>query len=455
MRSSALRCPFVMRRRLVGPILLVVGWSLVTGACGARPDLVVEALPSERQGVVAAQAAPAPTPTAAPTPTPTPEPTALPTPTPTPEPVFEIDADVLDKLPAGWSAFVEAEIIEASALPPAGGTLAPLGQQANRWKYTGVLGRLKPGDQVAPGVADAPAEVRGVAPLTGLVGPVLDRPALIVKIDNVPAARPQTGINAADIVYEELVEAGVTRLAAVFHSQSPATIGPVRSGRSTDIGIIDSFRRPIFAFSGANSIYDKLIDKQPIENRSAEVFSGYWRNGSRPAPHNLYTGADIMLESVTNRKIPAPHFVYRSEGAGLAADAEPASSIRLEYLAGSGRSIEFRWSEAEEGWQRWQSGTRHVDANGVQFAPENVIVHFVNYIDTGMTDKWGEDLYEGVSVGSGPAVLFTDGHVIQATWTRPSLRSVTTFTDSDGSHIALTPGQTFVSLIAPDGASWS
>ena len=82
-------------------------------------------------------------------------------------------------------------------------------------------------------------------------------------------------------------------------------------------------------------------------------------------------------------------------------------------------------------------------------------MQFVNYIDTGMTDKWGEDLYEGVSVGTGSALIFTDGHVIDATWTRSTLRSVTTFTDAAGNHIELTPGQTYVSLIPPGGASWS
>ncbi len=427
---------------------------LVVSACGASPDFAVDALSAEREVVAAVSTTPPPSPTPVP-PTPRPTPTPMPPPTPTPEPVFAIDPDLLEKLPDQWSPFVVTDHLAASSQPPPGGTLSPVGQQGNRWKYTGVLGRLKPGDEVLPAVADAPPKVAGVAPLTGLAGPALDRPALIVKIDNVPAARPQIGINEADIVYEELVEAGVTRLAAVFHSQAPATIGPVRSGRSTDIGIVDSLSRPIFAFSGANSIYDKLIDKQPIENRSAEVFSGYWRSGSRAAPHNLYTGADTMLGSVDDGEAPAPHFVYRAPGDDLAPEAETASSIRLKYAADSGRSIEFEWNETERGWQRWQAGSRHVDANGVQFAPENVIVQFVNYIDTGMTDKWGEVLYEGVSVGSGPALVFTEGHVIEAIWTRPSLRSVTTFTDQAGNHIALTAGQTFVSLIAPNGASWS
>lgn len=318
-----------------------------------------------------------------------------------------------------------------------------------------MLGKLRPKEKVVAPAISAPTAVEGAAVLTGVPGRSPNRPALIVKIDNVPLSRPQAGINQADVLYEELVEAGVTRFAAVFHSKAPSTIGPVRSGRSTDIGIIDSFNNPIFAFSGANSIYDRLIDKQPIFNRGAEVFTGYWRSGSRPAPHNLYTSADTMLDSVSGGEPPPAHFAFRPPGELLHPDAEPASSIRLTYLAGSSPSVEFRWSESVSGWQRWQAGTAHLDAAGVQLAPANVIVQFVNYVDTGMTDKFGEDLYEGVSVGTGRALVFTGGHVIDATWTRPSLRSVATFTGADGEHVQLTPGQTFVALIPIGGAAWN
>lgn len=277
---------------------------------------------------------------------------------------------------------------------------------------------------------------------------------MIVKIDNVRRARPQIGLNEADIVYEEMVESGVSRFAAVFHSQKLDTVGPVRSGRSTDIGIIDSFSKPIFVFSGANSIYEKLIDKQPIVNRGAEVFTGYWRDRSRPAPHNLFTSTGTMLDSSPEGKAPRAHFAYREPGAAPHRSAQPAKIVQLLYLAESGRPIRYEWSAEVGGWLRWQSGTPHVDANGLQVAPQNLIVQFVSYLDTGMTDKFGEDLYEGVSVGSGTAWIFTEGHFVEATWTRTTLKSVTTFTDTDGEHVQLTPGQTFVSLIAPGGASW-
>ncbi len=431
-------------RRSLLPALLVAG--LLAGACSGGVSIDAALEDTEIATTL---------PTSASTPPPTPAPTPTVTPTPAP-PAFELDPDLLLRLPAGWSPDFggRVERLGPSQGPPRGGAVPPR-SNGNRWKYVGVLGRLKPNEQVVAPAADPPAAVPGAAPLTGLAGRSPGRPAVIVKIDNVPLARPQSGLNHADIIYEELVEAGLTRFAAVFHSAKPNTIGPVRSGRSTDIGIIDSFAKPIFAFSGANSIFDRLIDKQPIHNRSAELFYRYWRSRGRPAPHNLYIGAQTLLDSVSGGTRPPAHFAYREPADELHPRAEPASSVRLRYLAGSSPRIEFRWDPDRGGWRRWQSGTRHVDADGVQLAPANLIVQVVAYIDTGLTDKWGEDLYEGVSVGTGQALIFTDGHMIPATWTRPTLRSVTTFTDAAGNHVELTPGQTFVSLIAPGGVAWS
>jgi hypothetical protein len=424
----------------------------LAAACGSDIDLGQQgALPATEEPAITA---PQPSPTPAPVPTapPTAPPTATPEPTPAP---FRIGDGLARKLPPDWTPEVDATWPEPSDALPSGGVIGARGIQQNRWSYTGVLGVLKPNQRVIERAADQPAAVPGVAPLTGLPAEGLDRPALVVKIDNVPLARPQTGINQADIIYEELVEFGVTRLAAVFHSHAPTTIGPVRSGRSTDIGIIGSFNQPIFAFSGANSIYDRLIDKQEIENRGAEVFTGYRRGDTRPAPHNLYTGADVMLGSVQGGTAPDPHFVYRPTGEPADPMLPEAATIRLSYLEGKSAPIEFRWSSDVGGWQRWQAGSRHVDAAGVQLAPANVIVQFVDYVDTGMTDKFSEDLYEGVSVGTGPALIFTDGRVVEATWTRHRLRAATTYTDVNGDHVGFTPGQTFVALIAPGGASWS
>ena len=368
--------------------------------------------------------------------------------------MFEIRPGLAEKLPDGWTGELEIDLATANrADPPVGGLVGPVVPNPTRWQYGAVLGRLGPSQRVVEAAADPLKPIPDLAPLTGLPAVDLGGPAVVVKIDNVPPARPQTGINQADILYEELVESGVTRFAAVFHSTVPAVVGPVRSGRSTDIGIVASFNTPVFAFSGANSIFERLIDKQPIVNRGAEVAGGYWRSSARAAPHNLYTSAADQQLAAGDGVAPLPHFAYADEPSA-SRDGVPASVVRLRYLAETGPPIEFRWDAEAGGWLRWQNGSPHVDTDGVQLAPRNVIVQFVEYLDTGLTDKFGEVLYEGVSVGEGPALVFTDGAVVEATWTRSRLEDPATFTDGDGAHIALGAGQTFVALIAPAGATW-
>ncbi|MGI9623061.1 MAG: DUF3048 domain-containing protein [Acidimicrobiales bacterium] len=365
---------------------------------------------------------------------------------------------------AGGSTAAQTSDPQAAALEdygptkkaPTGGVLPPRKPGAGRWRYRGTLGKLGNNEQVVPPVAEPPVDDKAVAPLTGLKAGPLNRRAIVIKIDNVGPARPQFNINSADIVYEELVEAGATRLAAVYHSKHETTVGPVRSARSTDIGIAVSFNNPIFAFSGANSINDRLVAQARLIDRGAETTPQVYRRlGSRPAPHNLLTSTTSLLASAPKGKGPQPHFAYRDKGEAVPASAPTAHTVQLRYLAGSGAPVRYEWDARIGGWRRFQNGTRHVDASGVQVAPENVIVQIVRYEDAGLTDKFGEDLYEARLVGRGKALVFTDGHVMEARWTKPTLRSVTTFTDSEGNHIELTPGRTWVGLVPPGGVTFN
>lgn len=437
-------------------VAIVVG--SVAGGSGGEGDATTAVDPPATAPTPTAQPTVSPTPTPVPSPTPVDfalAPLAAPTPEPTP---FRIETVVAERLPQRWRP-VARPGAAAEAGPsrdwPAGGRLGPL-VGGSRWEYRGVLGRLRPGDEVVAALARPPRTAAGTEPLTGLasVRPP-QRRAVVVKIDNVPAARPQSAINDADIVVEELVEGGMTRLAAVFHSARPDAIGPVRSARSTDIGIAASYARPVFANSGANGIFSSLVARAPLVDRGNQVFGGYWRVGGRPAPHNLFTSSGRLLDSVDDPQgPPQAQFAYRAEGEGPHPESRRASRIRLVYRTGSSPRIEYRWDDDLGGWRRFNDGVAHTDSDGRPVAPENVVVWFAPYIDSGLTDKWGEVLYEGVSVGRGDALIFTDGRVVAARWNRPSLRSRATFTDADGEHVALTPGRTWVALVAPGGATW-
>jgi hypothetical protein len=305
--------------------------------------------------------------------------------------------------------------------------------------YKGVVGTLAVDEQVTAPVAAPPSAAPGTQPLTGLPGAVPSRPAAVVKIDNSSAARPQAGLDAADLVVEEEVEGGITRFAAVFHSTN-AIVGPVRSGRTTDIGIINGFGRPLLLYSGANSVTDTLLLRQSnVQNRSASRSSGYWRQSGRRAPSNLFSDTGPHWASASGGPPPA-QFAYR--GAGEPAGGSPDGDITVVYRANTAS-----WSWDGTAWLRSQGGRAHTASSGNRISAANVVVIEARKVDTGMVDSSGAMVPEFVFVGSGKATVFTGGHRIDGTWTRPTLGSVATLTAGDGSVIELTPGRTWIELI--------
>ncbi len=135
---------------------------------------------------------------------------------------------------------------------------------------------------------------RLLSPFTGEPVKSLRR-ILAVKIDNIVYARPQTGINSADIVYVFPVEGGLTRFMAIFSSHVPPVIGPVRSARQDDLGLLHQFGRPAFAFSGAQPELLPVVERSHIVDLYAGRVNGYFRNFSRIAPYNLYAQSKTLL----------------------------------------------------------------------------------------------------------------------------------------------------------------
>jgi len=297
-----------------------------------------------------------------------------------------------------------------------------------------------------------------LAPLTGL--PVDDparlmRAALVVKIDNLdPQARPQVGLNQADVVYEERVEGSVTRLLAVFHSTDSVPVGPVRSARTSDIAIVSALNKPYFAWSGANATFAARVRASRITDVGYDVASGeYFREGARRIPHNLMLRSTSSLMSLPadGAAPPPPLFPFRAPDQ-QPAHLEPIAGVSVNYGFSSGSApVEYRWNGT--GWARSQRGTPHVDTAGVQVAPENVILQFVTYAPTDVADQFGVRIPEAQLIGEGDALVLTAGGQIPARWHKPSLEAVTTYTDVEGNPIPLTPGQTWIALPSPGGAS--
>jgi uncharacterized coiled-coil protein SlyX len=283
------------------------------------------------------------------------------------------------------------------------------------------------------------------APLTGLAGfndP--DRPALVVKIDNVDAARPPEGINLADVVFEEQVEGGLTRLAAVFHSRDAESVGPVRSVRSTDIGLLPQLNKPLFASSGGNpGVRAELADSPLVDVGHTELPDQYHRTSRRP-PHNLFTSTTGLRAAAAGRGGPPPSlFSYRGAGAAPAS-AVPASGVAIAF---PNADIDYSWTGS--GWARSQNGKAHVDSAGKQVAPTNVVVQFVAY----GTSQADANSPEAITTGSGDAWIFTEGTLVRGQWSRKNATSVTAYSDQDGNPIQLLPGTTWVELARAGTAS--
>ncbi|MEL6984491.1 MAG: DUF3048 domain-containing protein, partial [Actinomycetota bacterium] len=169
-------------------------------------------------------------------------------------------------------------------------------------------------EQAADDVDAAPEPSGPIAPYTGLpTDPeVLDRSALVVKVDNHPRARPQTGLDQADIVFDLRAE-GVTRFAAVFHSQIPDPVGPVRSSRTSDFDLLRGLDNPLYASSGANDYVASGLRSLPIVELTNRTRGEYFRDFGRPAPHNLYVnGTDLYALAPDDLPEPQPWFPYRT-----------------------------------------------------------------------------------------------------------------------------------------------
>lgn len=286
-----------------------------------------------------------------------------------------------------------------------------------------------------------------VAPLTGLVqadAASLNRSALVVKIDNVEEARPQAGIDSADIIIEERVEGNVTRLLAVFHSNVPDLVGPVRSTRSTDFDILPMFGRPVYASSGGNnSVMGGLSRVDVLDVGHNRGGTGFNRESGRAAPHNLMgTPAELYERAGDEADAPpAPVFAFRDDDGELPAGATPATTVGLSF--GGAEISRFDWSEADGVWQRSQRGTAHTVVGDTTLDAVNVVAIQIDYTSGGA----GQSSPHGVSTGEGTAMVFIDGHMIGGTWSRPSAGDPFELRDDSGSEILLNPGRTFIELV--------
>ena len=283
-----------------------------------------------------------------------------------------------------------------------------------------------------------------IAPLTGLPDPSglsLTRPALTVKIENTPEALPQWGVESADVVYEEIVNGGITRLAAIFNSHAPTKIGPVRSVRPTDTQVVWPLGG-IFAFSGGAAYAIDSILTAPVKLvEESTAGTAMYRDLTRVAPHNLYAVGPSLFAFGGTPTPPPALFQYRHHGITLGVRPRAVSQFAVPFP--SIYSVTWTWNPTSLSWDRTLFGQPDVTGTGVRESPKNVIVMYVNYVNGIGTMASYANLQ-----GSGTADVFTNGEEITGTWSRgPSKGDVVTYRDAKGQPILLSPGQTWVELL--------
>jgi hypothetical protein len=296
----------------------------------------------------------------------------------------------------------------------------------------------------------APVET-ATCPLTGEPvpgdGPVPARPALAVKIDNYPAARPQSGLDKADVIFEEPVEGGITRYAAVFQCQGASLVGPVRSARNIDIGILGQLGSPLLVHVGGINPVLANIEASPLINFDLGNYGSLETHpAGRVAPYSTYsTTAQLWNTHPTMTTPPQPLFTYSP----TAPAGTPVSSVHIDFSGTS--DVTWTYNAQTHEFARFYNGTKpDMLADGAQNAAANVVVQYVQI----RYGPWLENSEGGLEVqanlypdASGRAEVFRGGTEVTGTWTRSTLSSPTQFLSTSGTPIPLQPGQTWVELV--------
>lgn len=273
-----------------------------------------------------------------------------------------------------------------------------------------------------------------------------DGEILVVKIDDTTAARPQIGIDRADVVYIEQVEGGLTRLAAVFSSEIPTHIGPIRSARISDIEILAQYGRVVFAYSGAQSKLLPVIAAANLNDYGAQRQSPtiYTRDESRTSPTDMVLRADLLLEKVRSdgREIAQS----RSVGWSFGDAPKGGTAITGAKISWPATSYDLKWSAEEERWMISNNGVANLSASGLQHGPTTFLIQIVEILPSEYGDKFGGVTPYSKTVGSGTGYLLRDGKYFPATWSRPDELSGTTWTALDGSELPFARGQVWIAL---------
>jgi hypothetical protein len=307
------------------------------------------------------------------------------------------------------------------------------------------------GDDDPSAAADDPSDSTNTAgaltlseqwPLTGepVEGDLPDHPVYVVKIDNTSSSAPQEGLGKADMVVEELVEGGLTRLAVFFYSDIPDNVGPVRSMRASDVGIVKPALGEILAAGGARPTRSLIAQANIVDY--GEGSTGFYRSDERPAPYNLFAHLSARADQPGDDwKPPAqPYLPFGPE-------SDFDGSIKVNTIQASFSTAQTTsWKHTSNGWTRPDSYA----AEGDDFTADNVLLLRVKLGDAGYKDPAGNPVPETFFYGSGQGVLVHGDHAQKVKWNKKDKGSELTLTSMRGNDVTVPVGHTWIELV-PEG----
>jgi hypothetical protein len=293
-------------------------------------------------------------------------------------------------------------------------------------------------------VSDLLPEKKATSVLSGREG--IDGPVLAVKIDDTNAAHPQIGVEDAEIVYIEQVEAGLTRLAAIYSTAIPQRIGPVRSARISDIDILNQFGRVAFAYSGAQRKLLPVIAAANLEDLGAQRQSPtiYTTDPARRSPFAMVLRADLLMQKIKDNNLPVD--LAKSVGFVFGDLPEGGKPVQQVVINWPSATYSAQWSEKESRWHLSHNGKLNLADSGVVLGPTTLVIQMVKISPSEYGDKFGGITPLSETVGTGKAYVLRNGEVFSATWNRPFPDSGTTFSLADGSTMNFAAGQIWVAL---------
>ncbi|MFB2585726.1 DUF3048 domain-containing protein [Herbiconiux liukaitaii] len=291
-----------------------------------------------------------------------------------------------------------------------------------------------------------PAPLRGTLVAEGS----LTGPSLAAKVDNHEEARPQLGLERTDIVFEELVEGGLTRYVAIWQSDVPELIGPVRSIRPMDPDIVSPLGG-IIAFSGGQEQFVDMMRDTPVYNAihgESDTEATFYRIDGKESPHDVVVRAQELVSEHLDLAAPSQQFAYSYDvpSSTAALEGDPTAGVSLVFS--DERYPSWSWDEASSTWLRSQEGAPDLDSEGAQLSAVNVVTLRVDEVY-----DYDAEVPQAVMVASGEAWVSTGGKTVHATWSKDAATSPIRLTDDLGATLRLAPGNTWVELVPNEQGS--